>query len=117
MLIYLASPYTVKDPKATVQAMKNRRTRRFEKVCRKAAELMMIPGNKVFCPIAHSHSIEVNGMGVLMEAAFWLEQDFAILTYVDKLVVYRMEGWKESEGIKKEIEFATGLKIPIEYID
>lgn len=104
-LIYLASPYS-KYPHGREQA--------FRQVCRKAGELML-KGEKVFCPIAHSHPIEYWGMQKDQEGDFWLNQDFSVLEHCSKLIVYKMEGWEDSYGVKKEIEFAQQLDIPIEY--
>lgn len=109
-LIYLASPYSVGG------AGKNKRTRRFKAVCKKAAELMQ-QGHAVFCPIAHSHPIEVYGMNIIEGHDFWLKQDFAVLERCTKLVVYKMPGWDKSFGIGEEIKFAERRGIPVEYID
>lgn len=109
-LVYLASVYSQGN------AGKNKRTRRFKQACKKAADLMA-QGEVVFCPIAHSHPIEVHGMDTVEGHDFWLKQDFAILKKCDKLVVYRMKGWDKSVGITAEIEFAKQNNIPIEYID
>lgn len=114
---YLASPYTIVNTEGlSDQALKNRRTRRFNDVCKKAAELML-SGELVFCPIAHSHPIEVNGMTEIKDGDFWLKQDFAILQHAKKLLVYRMEGWEQSSGIAREIKFAEELNIPVDYVD
>lgn len=116
-MIYLASPYSVLNPeKYSEQGIKNRLTRRFKQVCKKAAELML-DGEVVFCPIAHSHPIEVNGMSERKNGDFWLEQDFGVLEHAKKLVVYRMPGWEVSNGVTREIAFAQEKGIPVEYID
>ncbi len=107
-LCYLASPYSA--------ATQNMRTRRFKQVCKMAAKLMS-DGHLVFCPIAHSHPIERIGMPTLQSGDWWLKQDFAVLEFCDKLVVYRMPGWDKSYGVGKEIEFAKRHNIPIEYLD
>ena len=107
-LVYLASPYSA--PTA------NKRTRRFKQVCKKAAELMS-NGYKVFCPIAHSHPIEIIGMPKMQTGDWWLQRDFAILEHCSKMVVYKMQGWDKSYGVKKEIEFAQAHDIPIEYLE
>jgi hypothetical protein len=116
-MIYLASPYTIVGGEAlTPKALKNRRTRRFKAVCKKAAKLML-EGEAVFCPIAHSHPIEVHGMDEIKNGDFWLAQDFAVLAHCDRVLVYRMPGWEKSEGIKREIAFAAERNIPVDFID
>jgi hypothetical protein len=106
-LIYLASPYS-KYPQGKVAA--------FEAVCEKAAEMMLM-GDLVFCPIAHSHPIEDIGMVDIQPGNFWLKQDFAVLERCDELAVYKMPSWEESYGVRKEIEFAQKNNIPVTYIE
>lgn len=106
-LIYLASPYSA--PTA------EERQQRFELVCKKAAELMD-QGHKIFCPIAHSHPIEVHGMDHIHSGEFWLEQDFAILEHCSMMWVYCLPGWKQSKGIKQEMDFAKRRGIPVRFI-
>lgn len=115
MFIYLASPYSVTDPISEPLAAKLRK-KRFEKVCKLAAELML-EGHTVFCPIAHSHPIEVLGMKNNMQKGdFWLAQDFKFLANCTDLYVYMMEGWDRSHGVRAEIEYAEQHNIPIKYI-
>jgi len=107
-LIYLASPYSAPTAR--------QRASRYKQVCKKAAELMEA-GDVVFCPIAHSHPIETLGMTGRKDGEWWLKQDFAVLEHCDKLVVYCMDGWQESYGVKREIEFADLAGIPVEFIE
>ncbi len=108
MLVYLASPYSCPT--------KIERAYRFKIVCRQAARLML-EGYQVFCPIAHSHPIEVHGMDHIESHDFWLNQDFAILKHCDKMFVYKMPRWENSRGVAAEIAFASKHGIPIEYIE
>jgi nucleoside 2-deoxyribosyltransferase len=105
-LVYIASPYSHPDPKVKEQ--------RYEQACKAAAWYMDL-GFQVFCPIAHSHPIETIGMGSIRNEAFWLHQDFAILRHCDRLVVLTIDGWRESQGVAREIEFACVNKIPVDY--
>ena len=74
--VYLASPYTILNTEGlSDRALKGRRARRFEQVCRKAADLML-QGEMVFCPIAHSHSVEVNGMDKIYDGEFLAQAGF-----------------------------------------
>lgn len=113
---YLASPYSVKQPVSRQRAV-TIRDRRYRKVCKKAAQLML-EGKLIFCPIAHSHPIEVIGMkGEIKSGDFWLEQDFALLEHASELIVFMMDGWEDSSGVTREIEFAKANSIPIVYIE
>lgn len=108
-LIYLASPYS-KFPEGRQKA--------YELVCKKAASLML-DGHDIFCPIAHSHPIEVFG-GIDPAKAthdFWLKQDFAVLSKCQELWVYMMPGWKESFGVNAELKFAAEWDIPVSYLE
>lgn len=111
-LIYLASPYT---------AYEHGRDRAFVEVSLLASRLMDA-GVNVFCPIAHSHSIEELAMQFgdwdkRGSGPFWLKQDFAVLQHCDELWVYKMPGWDTSYGVGKEIEFANNNNIRIKYIE
>lgn len=48
---------------------------------------------------------------------YWGEVDRMFLSYSKKMIVLTLEGWKESEGVQAEIEIATEMGIPIEYVD
>lgn len=119
-MIYLASPYSVGPSGAygaedTGFASKNLRTRRYKAVCRKAAALMD-EGKIIFSPIAHSHSIELEGMDEVRTGNFWLDQDLAILAKCDALYVYQLKDWERSRGIAREVAFAEANNIPITYL-
>lgn len=105
-LIYLATPYS-KYPGGREQA--------YKEACKKAAELMSHVA--VFCPIAHSHSIELEGMnGDIKNGDWWLKQDFEVLKRCDELWVYQMPGWEDSYGVTREIQFALNNFIPIKML-
>lgn len=110
-LIYLASPHS--HPQVTVRHL------RYVQVV-KAAACLMKQGKMVFCPIAHSHPIhhEMMKLGASEpEWNFYREFDTKILSICDELWVLTLDGWKDSRGIKGEIEFASLLPIPIRYVD
>jgi hypothetical protein len=104
---YLASPYSHPDPA--------QRVARFDRACREAAKLMEA-GEAIFCPIAHSHPIEV-ASGHVGDFEFWMHQDLPILARSQKVKVLKLEGWDISRGITREIEHAHELGIPVEYLE
>ncbi len=108
-LTYLASPYS------SGGAGVAERQRRFEIVCKVAAALMR-KGENIFCPIAHSHPIEMHGMTKVEGHDFWLKQDFAVLAKCTKLLVVKMATWEQSVGIQRELALARHIGIPIQYI-
>lgn len=105
--IYLASPYSHPD--------QNIRKLRFDQVCRVAAHLIA-EGHIVFSPIAHSHPI-ANHMNNHNDSDFWTKLDLSFLnSWADEMIILMLDGYEKSEGIKREIEAAKKLSIPIKYI-
>lgn len=106
-MIYLASPWTHPDP--TV------RHERLVMACRAAVALAK-HGHVVFSPIAHSVTIcEYGGAPDRLE--YWLRQDLAILRCCARLVILMLDGWRESKGIKEELEQARGLNLQVSYVE
>ena len=108
MIIYLAAPYSHKN-KIIISI-------RVELVNKKAAKLME-QGNIVFSPITHCHYISKYCKVDPCDPFFWLRQDLPFISLCDKLMIYKLSGWKESKGIKIEIKEAKRLNKIIEYID
>lgn len=104
--LYLASPYS--HPAAVV------RVNRWNAVCRVAGRLMN-EGNIVFSPIAHSHPIAVQ-CELPGTWDFWHQFDRAFIEWSDAVVIAMLPGWKESVGVKAEIEIAQKLGKPVEYL-
>lgn len=104
---YLASPYTHPDPAI--------REQRYHAACHAAAALMK-RGECVLSPIAHSHPIEVIGIGRQMNGQFWKRQDIPLIRHAGRVVVLCLEGWEESAGIAWEIELAHSLHIPVTFL-
>ena len=102
--IYLASPYSNKDPKI--------RESRVEAVNKKAAELMEA-GNLVFSPLSHSHPISKYTKIDPCDNEFWLRQDLWILQHCDEFHILCLDGWKKSDGVEDEWKKASekGLKV------
>ena len=106
MKIYLASPYSHKH--FLIRKM------RFDDVCQRAADLMQ-DGHVVFSPIAHSHPIS-QWLDNPNDSDFYLKQDLALLPFFDEMWVLTLDGWRESKGIAREIEYANKLGIKVKYI-
>ena len=106
-MTYLSSPYF--HPFASI------RQARFEKVCRIAGKLMR-DGEHIYCPIAHSHSIQ-QLFDLPHDHEFWMRIDEEHLKRCDKLVVAMMDGWEESVGVAWEIKRARELGLPVEFME
>jgi len=102
---YLASPYT-KFPGGHQAA--------FDEVCRAAAWLLD-RGLTVFSPVAHTHPIARHVMTPPTHR-FWLDHDLPLLAAARGMIVYQMDGWDESAGIREEMEFAKGRGMPVLYL-
>lgn len=106
-LVYLATPYT-KYPKGPVAA--------FVQASVLAGQAMQA-GVRVFCPIAHGHPLSWYGGVPMFDQEMWKRQDAAFVKVSSALLVGKLDGWRESEGVQHEInEFAEACK-PIYYID
>lgn len=107
-LIYVGSPYTHLD-KGVMQ-------NRHDQVLDITADLLN-QGFHVISPIVHCHplSIKHNMRG---DFEFWKKYNFALLSKCDILLVVPIDGWKESVGLKAEIEFAqdNGISVVMYYL-
>lgn len=103
--IYLATPYS-KYPKGIEAAN--------EMASRYAARFIEL-GFPVFCPIAHSHSIATHGGLTAKDHGIWMPLDLAFMESAFALVVALEDGWKESVGVQKEIDYFYVHKKPIYY--
>lgn len=106
MISYLAGPYTSEHIHI--------RDRRYHQISFVAAQLMK-RGELVYSPITACHHIAAD-YELPKDANYWLRQNLAFLSRCDRLLVLQLEGWEDSEGVQREIEFATENNIPIEYI-
>ena len=105
-LVFISSPYSHKDGYVVKE--------RYECVCSVAAKLMR-EGMMTFSPIVYGHSIAQHG-DIPTDWKYWGDYCKAILSRCQKMVVVRMPGWEESEGVKEEIKIALEMGIEIEYI-
>jgi hypothetical protein len=107
--IYLACPYSHKDPKV--------RDERVKTVNMVAGDLML-KGHLVFSPLSHSDCIadHISNAVDPCDHGFWLEQCITFLVdWADELWVFQLDGWKESWGISVEVDTAKTMGIPVKY--
>jgi hypothetical protein len=104
---YLASPYSHPD-----EEIKNKRA---EQAAIAAAELTRARA-LVFSPIVHSHALHrIAGLRGTWD--FWQKIDLDYLNHSALLVVLMLPGWKESVGVAAEIEYATRIGLPVDYLN
>lgn len=106
-LCYLATPYS-KYPAGIETA--------FIDACKLAARLAKERVN-VYCPIALTHPLAVNGGIDPLDHEFWMRFDTPYMTKSNALVVAKMESWETSRGIEHEREFFNKWSKPIYFID
>lgn len=102
-MIYLASPYTHKNPAVMEE--------RFDKVVAVAAQLIN-RGHIIYSPIMHFHPIAVRHE-LPRDFAFWKEVNLQILKRCDELWILDLIGLADSVGVHEEREFARREGIPI----
>jgi nucleoside 2-deoxyribosyltransferase len=105
-MIYLASPYWHSDPAV--------RNQRFRAACRTTAALLR-DGRTVFSPVVFGHALVAHGLPGGW--SFWQRLDREHLANCQKVLVLRLDGWRESEGVRAEVDAAAALGKPIRYID
>lgn len=107
-LIYLAGPYSHKDPKV----MEHR-----ELMHSKCAALLLSQGIHVYSPIAETVNIAKHDSVKDTGWEFWRATDLNKLSRCDRMYVMNIGGWEESKGVRGEVKYAIKNNIPIEYID
>lgn len=123
LVLYLATPYSLVNKSKEIgvnkpdrsEEDKKIRAERFKKVNRIAGELYK-RGFAVISPISQSHPIALE-CNIEGKFDFWEDIDYNIIIRCDMIFVYCQNGWKDSDGVFKEINFAMQNNIPVIYID
>lgn len=102
--IYIAIPYSSVDKEASFR------------IANKVASEQYKLGNIVYSPISHSHPIAIQE-GLPGGFEFWEKIDFEFIRWADYVLVVKMEGWKESTGVRKEIEYCKSIGKLVYYLD
>lgn len=100
-MIYLAQPYSHKDPVI--------REERYEAALTWCAKLVdYFP----YAPIVHWHNVAIRH-ALPTEAAFWLKLNFHMIEKARNVHVLLLDGWKESNGLYEELRYceASGKAI------
>lgn len=108
-IVYLASPYTHEE-----RAIKERRFR----AATEAAAALIKKGYIVYSPITMTHPIDVMlaGEGATLGSNFWVSFDEAFMDACSEIFVLQIEGWENSDGIRREIEYFKKQGKPVNYI-
>lgn len=105
-VIYIATPYT-NDDFCILQK------RYFESI--EACKYVLDQGYCPFSPIVNYHPIAMMHKTEIKFDA-WEEIDFEMISRSDEIWVFKFEGWNQSIGIKKEINFSRKINKKIKFI-
>lgn len=105
-LYYLAAPYT--DPSASVR---NDRVQCADLI---AAWLMELHGFCIYSPLTHSRNIVPHlAPETVANHRFWMKQCLPMVKAASGLIFLPLPGWKESKGVRMEIEAARAVMMPL----
>jgi hypothetical protein len=109
-LIYLACPYT--------HLAADVRLQRFQQATRAAAALIR-QRHVVFSPITMTHPIDIEMAGSqnTLGSEFWVAFDETFMERCDLFVLLPLEGWQQSRGITREIEYFQKAGKPLMALD
>lgn len=102
---YLATPYS-KHPQGIEEA--------FRQAARVAARFAKL-GMPIYCPIAHTHPIAMEGGLDPYDHSLWMPLDKPLMEGAVGLIVALLPGWASSAGIAEEIKYFAAAKKPILY--
>jgi hypothetical protein len=106
-LAYLATPFSLH--KQGLHAA-------FIEAVRISAALLKA-GIKNYSPIAHTYGLCIHGELDPLDTRIWYPLNDEMLKRCDVLIVARMDGWKDSVGIAREIKFFRRAERPIYSLD
>jgi hypothetical protein len=107
MYIYVACPYTHKDPEVMLA--------RCNTATQYAAE-QFLKGKIAYSPLTHNRAMALLNPTTDHSFAAWRRHDLAMLRHASEIHVLCLSGWRESEGVRAEITFAESADIPVLYI-
>jgi len=104
-VLYVASPYYHDNPWVMIE-----RYAAVSKFCL----LLLSQGYCPISPIMIWHPV-AEAIGIDEDAV--LRADKQLITKCDSLVVFTLNGWQDSKGVAKEVEWARELKLPVRYMN
>ena len=114
-LVYLASAYTYKQGDTRTRARVQKL--RYQDVTKAAGILTDRYGYAFILPITQSYQLAQYMKKRDGEFKAWETIDLTFISKCDEVWVYMNDGWKESVGVRAEIEFAHEIGTPVRYIN
>lgn len=105
-MFYVGSPYSDPDPRI-VQI-------RYESALQFTASLIVNYGIVAYSPIVHNHEI-AQRFSIKGDWSTWAKHDLKMLSLAEVFIIYQLQGWDRSKGLKEEIQFANSCEIPTLY--
>lgn len=106
-IIYLASPYTDKDP--SIQTLRYDDTVSF-------VTLMLTHGVVIFSPIVYCHNLALR-YNLPTDARYWMPFNRVMQLHCKALWVYKLDGYQHSKGVLQELLYAEKINQRIAYIE
>lgn len=107
--------YYISNPYSGTELQKNQRAKIAAEICGKLLK------RKVFAwsPIVHNHAMmkHYNEFTLEERRSIILDFDFSLLLSSKAMIVLKIEGWKSSYGVSKEIELCKEKNIPIYFLN
>lgn len=107
---YIISPFTAKGENA-----KDVEAYRYYQQGKLHSELIL-QGYTTIAPIEMCYHLHLR-FGLPGGYEFWQKRDRALIKASDGVVVFKMEGWKDSKGVTDEIQYAESLGKDVHYLD
>lgn len=104
--IYLAGPYSHPDPEVR-RARYDALTEVYATICRR--------GLVCYSPITHSH-VAAERHGLPGCAGYWERTNRAFFDACNELWILKLDGWRESVGVRQETWWAMQRRIPVRYL-
>jgi Domain of unknown function (DUF1937) len=106
-LIFLSTPYS-RYASGLQEA--------FEGACKLAGRLI-INGLNIYSPIAHSHPIAFYGEINPLDVKLWMRLNEPHIKAANAILVGEMAGWKDSDGVKNEMDAFAMAGKPIYFVN
>jgi hypothetical protein len=105
---YISNPYNGTEEQKELRA----------KIAAEVCGKLLKRGVHAWSPIVHNHAMMKSCDEFTLEQrrTLILDFDFSLLLASKGMIVLKIDGWKESYGVRKEIELCLEKSIPIKYL-
>lgn len=105
-MIYLAAPYTHPDSQVIIKRM----------VQFSVVDAHLCKEGLITVSPLSKHWLAIH-TDIPLTWEFWKTYSEKLMERCDALYVITLDGWKESEGVQREIELAEKMSLEIKYLD